>query len=306
MLKPADLTPLTALKLGELALEAGVPPGVLNVVPGSGDAGAALVDHPLVDKISFTGSTAVGKSIMRSAAETMKRVSLELGGKSPAIIFPDADLELAIPGAANAIFLNTGQVCVAGSRLFVHRRIYDEVVAGIAGIANSLPVGHGLDDTSLIGPLISQRQRDRVLGYIEQGKAAGAKVVAGGEGLAGDGYYVTPTIFTETRPDMSIIREEIFGPVVAAIPFDDEDVDTLALQANDTPYGLAASLWTRDLGTAHRMARRIRSGTVGINSHGLLDVALPFGGMKQSGFGREYGAEGVLAYTEVKAIAALL
>jgi len=306
VLKPADLTPLTALKLGELALEAGVPPGVLNVVPGSGDAGAALVDHPLVDKISFTGSTAVGKSIMRSAAETMKRVSLELGGKSPAIIFPDADLELAIPGAANAIFLNTGQVCVAGSRLFVHRRIYDEVVAGIAGIANSLPVGHGLDDTSLIGPLISQRQRDRVLGYIEQGKAAGAKVVAGGEGLAGDGYYVTPTIFTETRPDMSIIREEIFGPVVAAIPFDDEDVDTLALQANDTPYGLAASLWTRDLGTAHRMARRIRSGTVGINSHGLLDVALPFGGMKQSGFGREYGAEGVLAYTEVKAIAALL
>ena len=307
VLKPSELTPLTALRLGELALEAGIPDGVLNIVTGAGDAGAALVAHPLVDKISFTGSTAVGKSIMRSAAEGMKRLSLELGGKSPAIVFADADLELAIPGAANAVFMNTGQVCVAGSRLFVHRKVYDKVVEGVAAIASQLPIGYGLDEGSVIGPLISAAQRERVLGYVEQGRAAGASVVVGG-GAAGDGgFFVKPTLFTHTSPDMSIVREEIFGPVVAAIPFDDDtDMASLVAMANDTHYGLAASIWTRDLATAHRMARRVRSGTVGINSHGLLDVALPFGGTKQSGFGREYGAEGVLAYTELKSVAALL
>lgn len=307
VLKPAELTPLTALRLGELALEAGIPAGVLNVVTGEGDAGAALVAHPLVDKISFTGSTAVGKAIMRSAADSMKRLSLELGGKSPAIVFTDADLDLAIPGAANAVFMNTGQVCVAGSRLFVHRKVYDKVVEGVAAIAGQLPIGHGLDEGSVIGPLISAAQRNRVMGYVEQGKAAGASLVAGGVETGEGGFFVKPTLFTDTNPDMSIIREEIFGPVVAAIPFDDDtDLSALVAEANNTQYGLAASIWTRDLATAHRMARRVRSGTVGINAHGLLDVALPFGGMKQSGFGREYGAEGVLAYTELKSVAALL
>lgn len=307
VLKPAELTPLTALRLGELALEAGIPAGVLNIVTGEGDAGAALVEHPLVSKISFTGSTIVGKSIMRAAADGMKRLSLELGGKSPAIIFADADLELAVPGAANAVFMNTGQVCVAGSRLFVHRKVYDRVIEGVAAIASQLPIGHGLDEGSVIGPLISRAQRDKVLGYVEQGKADGASLVVGGIETGEGGFFVKPTLFTDTRADMSIIREEIFGPVVAAIPFDDDtDLSTLVAQANDTPYGLAASIWTRDLGTAHRMAQRIRSGTVGINSHGLLDVALPFGGAKQSGFGREYGAEGVLAYTELKSVAAFL
>lgn len=307
VLKPSELTPLTALRLGELALEAGIPAGVLNIVTGAGDAGAALVDHPLVDKISFTGSTAVGKAIMRSAAEGMKRLSLELGGKSPAIVFADADLDLAIPGAANAVFMNTGQVCVAGSRLFVHRKVYDRVVEGVAAIASQLPIGYGLDEGSVIGPLISAAQRERVLGYIEQGRAAGASVVVGGGATGSGGFFVKPTLFTHTSPDMSIVREEIFGPVVAAIPFDDDtDLASLVAMANDTHYGLAASIWTRDLATAHRMARRVRSGTVGINAHGLLDVALPFGGTKQSGFGREYGAEGVLAYTELKSVAALL
>lgn len=307
VLKPAELTPLTALRLGELALQAGIPEGVFNIVTGEGDAGAALVEHPLVDKISFTGSTPVGKAIMRSAADGMKRLSLELGGKSPSIVFADADLELAIPGAANAVFMNTGQVCVAGSRLFVHRKVYDQVVEGVAAIAAGLPIGHGLDEGSVIGPLISQAQRDRVLGYVEQGKAAGAAVAAGGAAVGDAGFFVKPTLFTDTTPDMSIIREEIFGPVVAAIPFDDDtDLSSLVAQANATPYGLAASIWTRDLATAHRMARRVRSGTVGINSHGLLDVALPFGGAKQSGFGREYGAEGILAYTETKSVAAFL
>lgn len=307
VLKPAELTPLTALRLGELALEAGLPAGVLNVVTGEGDAGAALVAHPLVDEISFTGSTAVGKAIMRSAADSMKRLSLELGGKSPAIVFADTDLDLAIPGAANAVFMNTGQVCVAGSRLFVHRKVYDKVVEGVAAIAGQLPIGHGLDEGSVIGPLISAAQRNRVMGYVEQGKAAGASLVAGGVETGEGGFFVKPTLFTDTNPDMSIIREEIFGPVVAAIPFDDDtDLSALVAEANNTQYGLAASIWTRDLATAHRMARRVRSGTVGINAHGLLDVALPFGGMKQSGFGREYGAEGVLAYTELKSVAALL
>lgn len=311
VLKPAELTPLSALKLGELALQAGLPPGVLNIVTGYGDAGAALVDHPLVDKISFTGSTRVGQSIMSAAGARMKRVSLELGGKSPAIVFADADLKRAIPGVANAIFMNSGQVCAAASRLLVHRKVYDEVVEGIAAVGRQLAIGHGLDEGTRMGPLISQAQLSRVLGYIEAGRGEGADLVSGGASCAladyAAGHYIQPTVFAGAKPSMRIVQEEIFGPVIAAIAFDDEDeIETLAARANDTEYGLVASIWTRDLAVAHRLARRLRAGSVGINAHSVSDVALPFGGVKQSGVGRECGEEGVLSYTELKSVAVAL
>ena len=297
VLKPAEETPLTALYVARLAEEAGFPPGVLNVVTGYGHtAGAAISAHPGIDKVTFTGSTEVGRLILQAATGNLKKVTLELGGKSPAIVMPDADLEVAIPGAASGIFFNHGQVCTAGSRLFVHRSRFDEVVDGVAEIARGMRVGPGLDPATEIGPLVSKIQQERVCSYIAAGREGGAEVIAGGTTPEGPGYFVNPTVFVGTRPDMKIVREEIFGPVLVAAPYD--DIEEVVAQANDTPYGLAASLWTRDVSLVHRLAPRIRAGTVWVNCHNVIDAALPFGGFKESGWGRENGVEAVKAYTE--------
>ncbi len=307
VLKAAEQTPLSALRLGELIQEAGFPAGVVNILAGSGEtAGAALASHDLVDKVAFTGSTEVGKLIVQAATGNLKKVSLELGGKSPALVFPDADLELAIPGTANAIFFNHGQCCCAGSRLYAHKKVFDKVVDGVASIANKIKVGPGLDPTTEMGPLVSDEQFARVTGYIDAGRKEGAEIVTGGKQVGNAGYFVAPTVITNTKPSMKVIREEIFGPVVCAQPFDDDDIDRIAKEANDTIYGLAASVWTRDGGLAHKMAHRIRSGTVWINCHNVFDSALPFGGYKQSGWGREMGIEVFNNYTEIKAITAAL
>jgi phenylacetaldehyde dehydrogenase len=304
VLKPAELTPLTALRLGELIVEAGFPAGVVNIVTGLGQvAGQAIVDHPGVDKISFTGSTVVGKALLSSAAANLKRVALELGGKSPVFIFPDADLDRAIDAAARGIFGNTGQVCAAGSRLFVHRAVADQVVAGIARRAQELRVGAGLDPDTEIGPVISLKQQQRVMGYIASGRAEGAEVVAGGQALPGPGFFVRPTVLLNTRPDMQVVREEIFGPVLSTQVFEDDSLEQLAARGNDTVYGLSSSIWTRDLRTAHQLAKRLRAGNVRVNAAAALDFAMPFGGYKQSGWGRENGREGVEAYTELKSVA---
>ena len=301
MLKPAEQTCLTALRLGELILEAGFPAGVVNIVTGYGEtAGASLVAHPEVDKIAFTGSTPVGKMIGKSAMDTMKRLSLELGGKSPVVVMGDVDVETVVGGAANAIFFNQGQVCTAGSRLYVHKSIHDKVVEGLAGAASSFNLGSGLDPNTNMGPLVSQEQLDRVLGYIEKGRAEGGTVVTGGVRAKDKGYFVSPTVFTNVKPDATIIKEEIFGPVVVATPF--EDIEEVAGTANDTVYGLAASVWTRDISLAYKMARRIKAGTVWVNTHNLIDPNLPFGGFKQSGFGREMGREAIEMYTEPKSV----
>jgi phenylacetaldehyde dehydrogenase len=308
VLKPAELTPLTAIRLAQLVEQVGFPPGVVNVVTGFGDpAGKALVDHPEVDKISFTGSTLVGKSIITGAAGNLKRVSLELGGKSPVIIFPDADLERAVEGAANGIFGNAGQVCVAGSRLYVHKKVFDRIVEGVVDRAKKLKVGAGLDPDTQMGPLVSQKQLDRVSGYIASGREQGAEVVVGGQRIEGkSGYFMQPTVLAETNRDMRVVREEIFGPVVCAMPIDEEDLDRIARIANDTDYGLSSYIWTRDMGIAHKLARKIKAGMVRINGGMGIDYALPFGGYKQSGWGREHGREGVEAYTEVKSISMAL
>jgi phenylacetaldehyde dehydrogenase len=305
VLKPAEQTPLSAIKLGALIEEAGFPRGVVNIVPGFGEtAGAALCRNPHVDKLAFTGSTEVGKLIARTAADDMKRVSLELGGKSPFIIFDDCDVEGAIESAANAIFYNQGEVCGAGSRLFVQRKLYDRVVAGLAAIARSLRIGPGVDPATQIGPMVTAEHRDRVFGFIETGISQGATLAAGGEKPDRAGYFIAPTVFADCDATMTIARDEIFGPVVAVTPFDDED-DVVA-KANDSIYGLAAGIWTRDISKAHRTARRVRAGTVWVNCYHIYDPVLPFGGFKQSGWGREHGSEAAALYTELKTVIAAL
>ena len=305
VLKPAELTPLTAVRLGELVVEAGFPPGVVNIVTGLGTtAGQALVDHPGVDKLSFTGSTAVGQRILASAAGNLKRLSLELGGKSPVFIFPDADLERATDAAARGIFANAGQVCAAGSRLYVHERVFERVVQGVVDRARRLCVAPGHRPESEMGPLISQRQRERVLGFVASGVAEGAEVLTGGAAVPGAGYFMQPTVMAQTRAGMAMVREEIFGPVLSTFVFgDEEDIDTLAARGNDTVYGLSASLWTRDLSRAHRMARRLKAGNIRVNAAVAPDFAMPFGGMKRSGWDRENGREGVESFTELKSVA---
>jgi phenylacetaldehyde dehydrogenase len=302
VLKAAEETPLTALRLGEIMEEAGLPPGVVNIITGFGEtAGAALAGHPGVDKVAFTGSTEVGKLIVKAAANDLKKVSLELGGKSPNIVLKDADLDIAIPGAASAIFFNHGQCCCAGSRLYVESSVFDQVVDGVAKYAKGIKVGPGLDPSTQMGPMVSQIQYDRVAGYLEAGAKEGARAAAGGKKREGAGYFIEPTVLVDTKPDMKVVQEEIFGPVVCAMPFREMN-DDLVKQANDTIYGLAAGIWTRNVSKAHNLAARLKAGTVWINCYNIFDAALPFGGYKQSGWGREMGEAVLEHYTETKAI----
>jgi acyl-CoA reductase-like NAD-dependent aldehyde dehydrogenase len=302
VLKPAEQTPLSALRLGELALEAGFPEGVLNVITGDGAAGAALVDHPDVDKIAFTGSTAVGREIGAKAGRALKRVTLELGGKSPNVILPDADVEAAIKGSFQAIYFNSGQACNAGSRLFAPAERFDEVVSALAERAKATRLGAGLDPQTQLGPVISAEQRDRVMGYIASGREQGAELLAGGETALADsgGWFVAPTLFVTESDEIAIAREEIFGPVLVASPY--SKLEEVAERANAGEYGLAAGVWTRDLAAAHRLAAMLKAGSVYINQWGLSDPAAPFGGFKASGVGREHGRDGLDSYLETKTV----
>ena len=301
VLKPAEQTPISALRLGELCQEAGLPDGVVNIVTGFGEtAGAAIAAHDDVDKVAFTGSTEVGKIIIKAAAGNLKKVTLELGGKSPNVIYDDADIDTAIAGAADAIFFNQGQVCSAGSRLFVQSGIYDEVVAGVSEIASNMKVGSGFEADTQMGPLVSREQFDRVSGYLKAGLDAGAEATAGGAAIDQPGYFVQPTVLKNASPEMSVVQEEIFGPVVAAMPFANDS--EIASQANDTTYGLAAGIWTRDISKAHKLARHVKAGTVWVNCYSIFDAALPFGGYKQSGWGREMGHAALENYLQTKSV----
>ena len=303
VLKPAEQTPLTALRLGELIMAAGVPAGVVNIITGYGDAGAAIAAHDDVDKVAFTGSTEVGHEIVKASAGNLKRVSLELGGKSPNIVFADADLDEAIAGAAMAIFFNHGQCCCAGSRLFVEKSIFDQVTAGLSAAAEQTRLGPGMDPDTDMGPLVSQEQLDRVSGYVASGLKAGAKTLCGGGSPGGDladGYFYQPTVITDVADEMQVVKEEIFGPVVCALPF--ESVDELVARANETDYGLAAGVWTRDIKKAHQVAGLLRAGTVWINCYNMFDAASPFGGYKRSGYGREMGHHALELYTQIKSV----
>jgi len=300
VLKPAEQTPLSALRLGELILEAGFPEGVVNIVTGYGEAGAALAAHPDVDKVAFTGSTEVGKLVLQAASGNLKKVSLELGGKSPNVVFRDADLDQAISGAASAIFFNQGQVCCAGSRLYIEKQVFDQVVEGVADRATKIRVRPGLDPESDMGPLVSEEQLQRVCDYLETGRSEGAQAVAGGAKLGKEGYFVQPTVLVGMPHQSRVMQEEIFGPVVTAVPF--SDMEELVPRTNESVYGLAAGIWTNDLGKAHRLAAQLQAGTVWINCFNIFDAALPFGGYKQSGWGREMGHDVLDLYTQKKAV----
>ncbi|HWU04707.1 MAG TPA: aldehyde dehydrogenase family protein [Novosphingobium sp.] len=307
VMKPSEETPLSVLALGDMIVEAGFPAGVVNIVNGLGaEAGQALAEHSHVDKVSFTGSTVTGKKIVQAALGNLKKVSLELGGKSPVVVMPDADLALAVPGVALATWFLQGQNCMAGTRIFVHESIHDALIEGLKGFAAMMQLGHGLDPATQQGPMISDGHAAKVMRYIEAGKAEGATLVCGGEKLDRAGNFISPAIFTNCTPDMSIVREEIFGPVMAVQTFATLDLDEIADMANDTPYGLSGSVWTRDLSTAHRLVSRIRAGQVSINCHGAVGTNIPFGGFGQSGWGREFGQEGLDAYLETKAVTARL
>ena len=302
ILKPAEQTSLTALRLADLIHEAGVPAGVVNIITGFGHTGGdRLVKHPDVDKVAFTGSTEIGKLINRNATDTLKHVTLELGGKSPVVVMPDVDVAETAPGVAQAIFFNSGQVCVAGSRVYAHKSVFDDVVEGMSQTADFWAPRASLDPAGHMGPLVSQEQHERVLGYIDAGKRDGASVLMGGDVPSSDGgYYVNPTILTDVNPQMSVVREEIFGPVVVAQRF--EDLNDVVKDANDTQYGLAAGVWTKDVAAAHRIAHQLEAGTVWVNCHAMIDPALPFGGYKESGIGHEQGRLGLEAYFETKSV----
>jgi phenylacetaldehyde dehydrogenase len=307
VLKPAEQTPLTALLLAELVEQAGFPPGVVNVVTGYGEtAGAALAAHPLVDKVAFTGSTEVGRKILAAAQGNLKKVSLELGGKSPMIVFADADIDRAVEGVVSGAFYNMGQTCTAGTRLYLDARIADKVLDRIAAATLSLRIGPGLDRTTRIGPLVSDEQLRRVSGYVEAGLRDGAALIAGGSRHGDVGFYFQPTILANTHARMSVVQEEIFGPVLAVRTFDGSDLDAVIREANDSIYGLAGSVYTRDVALAHSVAKRLKAGTIGINTHHVIDPALPFGGFRQSGWGREMGWSAIELYTELKSIGVAL